>query len=988
MSKVKIVSTARNISLKKVSVAPFSTLVFTSMLRIVLCTSLLFCGQGMAQNFDIVTSKTKVAIYYDTECKLDSIVANELAADIDRISGYRPLTSTDVSNATGNIIVIGSIHSKIIDRFRAQANLDSLNEKWECYGYRLIKSPTKKIKNTLIISGSDFRGTAYGVFALSSRMGVSPWYWWSDVAPVKRERISIDIKDYTSSPPSVRYRGIFLNDEDWGLQPWAAKTFEPETADIGPKTYGKIFELLLRLKANTVWPAMHPSTKAFYTIPGNQEMAAKYQIFVGTSHAEPMLRNNVGEWDKKRFGDYDYSTNRDVVKNYWQERIEALSPEDKYIVTLGMRGIHDSGMQGNYTKAQKVDMLETIISDQRKMLENVLKKDVRKIPQAFVPYKEVLEIYSDGAKVPEDVTLVWPDDNHGYIRQLSNEEERKRSGGAGVYYHISYWGRPHDFLWLESIPVSLIWEEMNKAYHTNAKDIWIANVGDIKPIEIGMNFFLEMAWDQDQFSPENLSSYYTLFAGKQFGDAYAKEIGEILRNYFQLGFSRKPEHMGWTSVYPNTPVQDPELSLFNHGDEVQQRIDAYLKLEEEVENLQNKLPEHLKNAFYQLVAYKVLGASNMNKKILYAYKSRVYAKHGRVSANLYAEKSKQAFEKIKEITNDYNEQNNGKWMHMMNYNPRRLPVYSMPDVGHLEPTQKTAGGIVPEGMSQPVERDDEASLPTFLSSTDRRYFIDVFNAGQEPIKWTAEAQDPWIRLSSTGGKTSTEERIWVSVDWSRMSPNKTETSAIKLNVGNSVYQVQLEAQRLDVPGDKRLFVEDNGVVAIEAEHFSKLQNAGNNEWKQIQGLGRQNDAVGTFPVTAKPIDVSKDQAPALRYEFFTQSTGKAKLRFYCLPTQPINGDYKLRFAVSIDDGKPLIVDAALKEVMDEHNEDWQTNVLRATNITQVEVTIPEAGKHQLKITMIDPGVVLDKIEVVMNKGENVNSYFGSLETKVNPNQSK
>ena len=269
------------------------------------------------------------------------------------------------------------------------------------------------------------------MFALSARMGVSPWYWWADVAPVRQKTISIKIEDYTSRSPSVKYRGIFLNDEDWGLQPWAAKTFEPETGDIGPKTYAKIFELLLRLKANTIWPAMHPSTKAFYTIPGNKEVAAEYQIFVGTSHAEPMLRNNVGEWDKKKFGDYDYSTNRNVVKNYWQERIEELGPDDKYIVTLGMRGIHDSGMQGNYTKEEKVAMLETIISDQRKMLENVLKKDVKSIPQAFVPYKEVLEIYSDGARIPADVTLVWPDDNHGYIRQLSNAEERKRSGGAG-----------------------------------------------------------------------------------------------------------------------------------------------------------------------------------------------------------------------------------------------------------------------------------------------------------------------------------------------------------------------------------------------------------------------------------------------------------------------------------------------------------------------------------------------------------------------------
>jgi hypothetical protein len=951
------------------------------MPAIVVLVLFLFYNQAIAQDFDVVTAKSKVSIFYDTECKLDSVAANLLADDIERISGYRPLTSTDILNGRGNVIVIGSIHSKIINQFRSQTNLDSLNGKWECYGYRLIKSPTKKIKNALIISGSDFRGTAYGVFALSARMGISPWYWWADVVPIKRKSISIHIEDFTSSSPSVKYRGIFLNDEDWGLQPWAAKTFEPETGDIGPKTYEKIFELLLRLKANTIWPAMHPSTKAFYTIPGNKEMAAKYQIFIGTSHAEPMLRNNVGEWNRKQFGHYDYSTNRDVVKNYWQERIKQLSPEDKYIVTMGMRGIHDSGMQGNYTKEEKVNMLETIISDQRKMLEDVLKKDVRKIPQAFVPYKEVLEIYSDGAKIPEDVTLVWPDDNHGYIRQLSNAKERTRLGGAGVYYHISYWGRPHDFLWLESIPVSLIWEEMNKAYHTNAKDIWIANVGDIKPIEIGMNFFLEMAWNPDQFPPENITSYYTRFAAEQFGDTYAKEIGEILTNYFQLGFSRKPEHMGWNGVYPDTPIRDTEFSLFSNGDEVQQRLDAYIKVEELVTTVQNKIPENLKDAFYQLVAYKVLGASNMNKKILYAHKSRVYASQGRTSANLYAEKANVAFEQIKKLTNDYNQLNKGKWMHMMTYNPRKLPVFSMPEVGHFEPTQKSAGRIIPEGVPQPILSGKDASLPTFLSATKRRYFIDVFNAGQEPIKWAAKVNAPWIQLSSTGGETSTEERIWVSVDWSVIPDNKTETSSIEFNVGNSVNLVNLKAQRLNIPGGEQLFVEDNGVVSIEAEHFSKVQNTINSEWKQIRGLGRQNDAVGTFPVTASVQEATKEQGPALLYEFFTQSVGQANLRFYCLPSHPINGDYKLRFAVSIDDGEPLIVDATLKETMHEDNEEWKTNVLRAAAITQADITIPQAGRHRLKITMIDPGVVLDKIEVIMHKDEKANSYFGSAETK-------
>ncbi|MEB2774672.1 glycosyl hydrolase 115 family protein [Algoriphagus sp. D3-2-R+10] len=954
-------------------------------LLIIWVSMFLTSNMSFAQNKEpfIITSPqiTSQIVLDNEEAPVVHTAAAIFAQDVFSVSGQLPeIVHNSVAKYQIKAGTFGVNSSFDLESRESGIDVDVLKSKWEGYCIKGNVDAGNGNK-TLYVVGSNPRGTAYGLLEISRMIGVSPWVWWADVSPEKKEILELPEDFFVEGAPKVKYRGIFLNDEDWGLQPWAAKTFEPDIRDIGPKTYEKIFQLLLRLRANAIWPAMHPSTKAFYTIPGNKEMAAKYQVFVGTSHAEPMLRNNVGEWNKNRYGEYNYATNRDAVKQYWKERIDELDEEDRYIVTLGMRGIHDSGMQGNFSKEERVEMLETIISDQREMLKNTLKKDVMDIPQAFVPYKEVLEVYSDGAKVPDDVTLVWPDDNHGYIRQLSNADERKRSGGAGVYYHISYWGRPHDYLWLESVPVSLIWEEMNKAYQSDAKDIWIVNVGDIKPNEIGMDFFLEMAWNPDQFSPENLSSYYTRFAARQFGDAYAEEIGEILTDYFQLGFSRKPEHMGWTGVYPNTPIQDPEFSLLNNGDEVQQRIDAYNKLEEQVEVLQKELPEYLKDAFYQLVAYKVLGASNMNKKLLYAYKSRVYTQQGRVSANLYAEKAKEAYGQIQEITTRYNRQNNGKWMHMMDYNPRELPVFDMPEVGRFKPTQKTAGGIIPEGISQPIEPEDtKVSLPTFLSSTDRQYFIDVFNAGHEPLKWMAQAKDPWVQISSTSGKTSTDERIWVSMDWSLIPVGRRETSSIKLKVGKAVYNVQVEAQKPDLQDGQQLFVEDNGVISIEAEHFNKAQNDEDNQWKLIQGLGRQNDAVGTFPITASPFEVFNERAPSLSYEFFTMSSGEVNLRFYCLPSQPINSDYKLRFAVSIDDGKPIVVDASLKEVMDEHNEEWSMNVLKAANIAETKVIIPQTGRHRLKITMIDPGVVFDKIEMVMNKeGEKVDSYFGSKE---------
>lgn len=641
-----------------------------------------------------------------------------------------------------------------------------------------------------------------------------------------------------------------------------------------------------------------------------------------------------------------------------------------------MRGIHDGDMPGGKTREDKVEILNRVFDAQRNILKEVTGKDVTAIPQIFCPYKEVLHIYRAGARVPDDATIMWADDNNGYIQQLSNEKERKRSGGAGVYYHISYWGRPHDFLWLESVPVSLIYNEMHKAFETNARNVWIVNVGDIKPNEIGMTFFLDMAWNPDRYSSENVNTFYARFAREQFGPENAQEIGAILEQYFQLGFSRKPEHMGWSGVYPDTPMQDPELSLFSNGDEVQKRIEAYNKLEKQTQELAAKIPEHLKEAFFQLVGYKVTGAMSMNEKILYAYKSRVYAEQGRVGANALAELSSGAFERIKKITVDYNNLGGGKWENMMEYNPRRLAVFEMPKTGSYTPTQQAAGGIMPEGFDS-LKGTEVLKLPEFNSLTNRSYFVDVFNSGIQPLKWSVEAGDPCINISKTSGITKTEERVWVSVNWDLVSESKTVKSVLKFRMNDTVYSVLVEAKKLKAEsGQVNRFIEDNGVVSIEAEHYTRIQNEKEFSWKLKKGLGRHGDAMGTYPVT---VASNGDKSPELSYEFITTSAGEANIYFYCLPSHPINQDYQLRFSVSVDDSAPVIVNAALKEVMDENNPEWKENVLRSVTIQELKSRLNNPGLHTLKIKAIDPGVVIDKFEIVF--GAKKNSYFGSPETR-------
>ncbi|MDR1718177.1 MAG: glycosyl hydrolase 115 family protein, partial [Prevotella sp.] len=424
-----------------------------------------------------------------------------------------------VDDIQDNTIIIGipdkdSHIKKIVEEYKI--DISDLSGKWEAF--KIVKA-SKDGNNYLLTLGSDPRGTAYGILELSRYMGISPWVWWADVIPNKKTDIEYT-PDEKVHAPSVQYRGIFLNDEDWALMPWSTRTFEPTArrGAIGPKTYERIFELLLRLRANTIWPAMHECTVPFFFVEGNKEIADKYGIVVSNSHAEPMMRTNTGEWDSKERGTFNFLTNEKQILSYWDERAKELNGFEN-IYTVGMRGIHDGRMQGVESIDDETKVLHLVIDEQRKILSrNNPGKRLPDIPQQFVPYKEVLKAYDNGLKLPEDITLVWCDDNHGNIMRLSNPQEQKRSGGAGVYYHISYWGKPHDYLWLASTQPGLIYSEMKRAWNNGARRLWILNVGDIKPGEYLTEFFLDMAWDINSVSGNTIYSHQQNWIKNTFGN--------------------------------------------------------------------------------------------------------------------------------------------------------------------------------------------------------------------------------------------------------------------------------------------------------------------------------------------------------------------------------------------------------------------------------------------------------------------------------------
>lgn len=566
-----------------------------------------------------------------------------------------------VETNTGTILIGTAGRSELID----QSGVDTSVLKGKKQAFLLTVSPEGK----LIVAGSDGHGTAYGILEISRLLGVSPWEWWADVIPEKKKLFKLSSKFRSVQSPSVEYRGIFINDEDWGLMPWSNKTYEPSdvNGEIGPRTNERIFELLLRLRANTYWPAMHECTLPFFLTKGNREVAKKYGIFMGASHCEPMACSAAGEWRRRGNGAYDYVNNSAAVYKFWEDRVKEVADQE-VLYTLGMRGVHDGKMQGAKTVEEQKAVLDRVLADQRGLIKKYVNKDVTQVPQVFIPYKEVLDIYNAGLQVPDDVTLMWCDDNYGYIRHFPTAEERARKGGNGIYYHVSYWGRPHDHLWLSTMSPSLIYQQMKQAYDQGIQKIWILNVGDIKPAEYQIELFMDMAWNLEAVAQEGVTAHLKHWLERELGTSPAKELLPVMQEYYRLAHIRKPEFMGNTREEEKDPAYRIVKDLPWSEEFINERLSSYDRLSETVEKVTSRIPADRQSAYFELVKYPVQAAGQMNRKLLFAQ----LARHGKADW----EKSDAAYDSIAALTQHYNSLENGKWNRMMDFKPRKLPVFN------------------------------------------------------------------------------------------------------------------------------------------------------------------------------------------------------------------------------------------------------------------------------------------------------------------------
>ena len=616
-----------------------------------------------ASSFPIV-SLAPTKIYADEN---DDWLVNKAASlfqsDIEKVTGKTPEIIHSLPSSEKNIIIIGSLKSSLINQLIQQKKLNAdLKGKWEMYHVQTIAAPFKGIENALVIAGSDKRGTAFGVFELSKQIGVSPWYWWADVPVKKKNEVYVKKNIFLHEQPSVKYRGIFINDEAPAFSGWTKEKFN----GVNHLVYEKIFELILRLKANYLWPAMWAN--AFNDDDKeNPVLADKWGIVMGTSHHEPMLRAQQ-EWKRYGKGLWNYDSNKIVLDEFWKKGIENMGLHES-IVTIGMRGDGDKPM----TQGTATALLERIVADQRKIIEDVTHKPASQTPQLWALYKEVQDYYDQGMRVPDDVTLLLCDDNWGNIRKLPKLTDKPRTGGYGIYYHFDYVGGPRNYKWINTNNIARVWEQMHLAYEYNVRNIWIVNVGDMKPMEFPISFFLDYAWNTKKWDQDNLRDYYTQWAGEQFGKTYAKEIGEILRKYSQYASRRKPELLD-----ANT------YSIENYNIEWMRVVDEWEKLFEQTEKINLQLPSEYKDAFFELILHPVKAMSNLHEMYF------TVALNNLSPSNKTEEKVKQLYVNDSLISVQYNQTANGKWNHMMDQTHigysywQQPPVNKMPQIKYAE----------------------------------------------------------------------------------------------------------------------------------------------------------------------------------------------------------------------------------------------------------------------------------------------------------------
>lgn len=898
-------------------------------------------------------------------------VGGHLQTDIKNITGSEPALLFD-NVPSQAAVIIGTIgKNPVIDKLISTKKLDvkEIAGRWETFVIEVVDNPLPNVKRALIIAGNDKRGTIYGMYHLSEMIGVSPWYWWADVPVKKQPEIYVDKGRYSLGEPKVKYRGIFLNDEAPNLSGWTREKF----GGVNSKFYEHVFELILRLKGNFLWPAMWDNSFATDD-PLTAKLADEYGVVVSTSHHEPMMRA-WKEWERagNKKGSWDYSKNAENLREFWKEGIRRTKDFEK-VITLAMRGDGDEAMN----EEANISALQKVVEDQRKIISEVTQKDLTAVPQVWALYKEVQEYYEKGMRVPDDVTILLCDDNWGNLRKLPKLTDAPRKGGYGIYYHFDYVGGPRNYKWNNTNQIERVWEQMHLAYEYGARQIWVVNVGDLKPMEFPISFFLDYAWNPEKISADDLPKYYQTWSAQQFGSKYANEIAEVISLYTKYNSRRKPEMLS-----PET------YSLVDYR-EAETVVNDYNKLAERANKIYGELSQEYKDAFYQLVYYPVVACANLNEMYYVAGLNFLYAKQGRVLTDSLAERVKSLFKKDAELSNYHNKiLSGGKWNHMMDQTHIGYTYWQQPDSNFIPTTYKVEVssnqemGVAVEGSEKWwTYEQSPAKLPVFDRFNKQIYFIEIFNRGKKHFDYEIRTRDSWIQINDIKGRVEKQKKIFVSIDWDKAPKGNNEAMIGIAGPNEKFVPVQIE---INNPAEELLaqfsgFVEGNNYVSVNAEHFSKAVDAVGIKWQVIPNLGRTGSSVAAYPVT-KSIEKPEVASPHLEYNVFLFNEGEVKVNAYLSPTLNfINNPNGIRYAISIDDEAPQIINMTNHPNFADLHRDpvWNSWVANNINIQVSKHKIDKPGKHVLKFWFVDPGVVLQKL--VVETKETKPSYLGQPES--------
>ncbi len=988
---------------------------------------------GSKQKFTLATEDVVAQIYVSQSEPAPVMRAvGDLQNDIKMVTGKSPEVVHSLDKLSRNSIIVGTLDNTEIKTLMATNRLAEANAAKGKYDSFLLKSVDKLVPQSaqsLVVVGSDALGAVYGVYEISKRIGVSPAYWWCDI-PVKREK-EVVLSDVLTLPkqPSVRYRGVFINDEEAMIQ-WSRFTSKQrDKGHISPELYKRVFEYLLRNRANLLWPGMIETGSYFfkyrdeYGVPINPKNATEYGLFIGASHCEQMGRNNYDEWydwadqhvdmyDAKGTPEWDYSVNPKAIEAYWMERLKEAK-QFNMIYTLGIRGVHDTPFFARNLKDQslksKVELIQRVIDRQREMIKEVY-GSADAVPQVFVPYEETGELYNGESKdgrekctpmnVPQDVIVVYTEDNHGFARQFATPKERARKGGLGIYYHFCYQGSPAQYNWLSTTPFILQREEYNKIYDGGAKSLWIVNVGDLKPSEFAQRYFFEFSNDVERFRERSTRDFVSDNAKTFFNikDEASNETADILTQFYQFASAMRPEFLipfgaaeewgiskigqgNWGSTFPTFQY----YSLFDFGDEAQGRIEFIKGLESRAKAQYDALDEEYKESYYHLVYYPVRSARLMYEKTIYYRKNRLYARQGRLaSVNAYKAMSEAAEQDIQADLHYYNKVlAGGKWDGIMDPYANYNIIERVFDISQIHNTftydsryeeQQVKGiGAVCEGQ---VVGDEQVAL-RYSSFEDNRRFIDIFNREIKPNGWSIESDKPFVKFSKSSGQVVAEQRLTVSIDWTQAKVGQNEaTITVKDGSGKGVKSFKLLATKFDLKLQKDSYVEGCGFVVIEAENYTKtVKGVAGSHWSETKNFGH----VGSSMIVRGKSKVTQNHlanSARLEYRVYFETAGTHYGNIYRIPTLNEGHNKSCEIGIGVDAGAPQIIGGIRRKsqsqqvkMLDGSKEgiSWHRNVYIMMEKLPFKIKVDKAGYHTIKLYGVDENIGVDRIVITTDE---------------------